>query len=94
VLTSDRIAVVAMELNTGCRTIRQQRELARFLKPFEKAGRLIVPDYASFLQAGRVVAMLRSEGIGVAYRRQMVNDIMIAVSAARAGVAVVTANSK
>jgi hypothetical protein len=44
VLTSDRIAVVAMELNTGCRTMRQQRELARFLKPFEEAGRLIVPD--------------------------------------------------
>jgi len=87
-------SIVALELFAGCRTSREQREVERFLKPFEKAGRLIVPDHRSLLEAGRVLAALRSEGIGAAHRRQLVNDVVIAVTAARAGVGVLTANTK
>jgi predicted nucleic acid-binding protein len=87
-------SIVALELLAGCRTSREQREVERFLKPFEKAGRLIVPDHWSLLEAGRVLAALGSEGISVAHRRQMINHLVIAVTAARAGVRVVTANTQ
>jgi predicted nucleic acid-binding protein len=85
-------SVVAMELFAGCRTKAQQQELGSFLKPFEKAGRLVTPDHACFLEGGRVLAKLGEGGLSLVQRRQMVNDVMIAVSAARAGAIVVTAN--
>ena len=85
-------SVVALELYAGCRTHRREMLLANFLKPFEKAGRLILPDHASFLEAGRVLAKLGDDGIGLTHRRQIVNDVLIAVTAARAGMVVVTRN--
>lgn len=85
-------SVVAMELFSGCVTKHQQDDLANFLKPFEKAARLIVPDHVCFREAGRVMAKLGSEGMSVVQRQQMQNDVLIAVSAARAGTVVVTGN--
>ena len=67
-------SVVAMELFAGCRTKRQQAELESFLKPFEKARRVITPDHSCFLEAGRVLARLGGEGIDIVRRRQMVNE--------------------
>ena len=55
-------SVFAMELFAGCRTKRQQSELESFLKPFEKAKRVIAPDHSSFLEAGRVLARLGAMG--------------------------------
>lgn len=85
-------SIVAMELFAGCRTKRQESELESFLKPFEKAKRIIASDHASFLEAGRVLARLGRAGIDIVRRRQMVNDILIAVTAARAGAVVITAD--
>lgn len=85
-------SVVAMELFAGCRTTRQRKAMGGFLKPFEKAGRLIVPQHRVFLRAGEILAKLGTDGMTVVQRRQMVGDILMAVSAADAGVIVVTAN--
>jgi predicted nucleic acid-binding protein len=85
-------SIVAMELYAGCKNWRQQSALAAFLKPFEKAGRIVAPDHESLLQAGKVLALLSREGIAGAHLRQMSHDVMIAVTAARAGVVVVTRN--
>ena len=87
-------SVVAMELFAGCRTKRQQSELKSFLKPFEKAKRVITPDHSGFLEAGIVLARLGAQGEDVIRRRQLVNDILIAVTAARAGAVVITANAR
>jgi predicted nucleic acid-binding protein len=86
-------SVVALDLFAGCRTQRQERALSSFLKPFEKAGRMLTPDHGCFREAGRVLAGLGQDGIGAAHRRQIVNDTLIAVTAGRAGVVVVTANA-
>jgi len=86
-------SIVALELRAGCITSREKRDLAGFLKPFEKAGRVITPDHASFVEAGRVLAEFKRDGIGVAHRRQILNDVLIAVTAIRAGAVVVTANA-
>jgi predicted nucleic acid-binding protein len=86
-------SMVALELFAGCRTAREEKALASFLKPFEKAGRVVTPDHACFREAGRVLAGLGRDGMGTAHRRQIVNDVLIAVAAGRAGVVVVTANA-
>ncbi len=85
-------SVVALELYAGCRDGRQEKALESFLKPFEKAGRIVTPDQAAFREAGRVLAGLAADGIAKAHRRQIINDVLIAVSATRAGALVVTAN--
>lgn len=87
-------SVVAMELFAGCRTNLQQRELASLLKPFERAGRMLTPTHACFSEAGRVLAGLGADGVQAVERRSLVNDVLIAVTAARNGVVVVTANVK
>ena len=86
-------SVVAMELLAGCRTTRREQDLMQLLKPFEKAGRLLTPDHSCFRQAGRVLAHLADDGIGQAHLRQIVNDVLIAVTAVRAGAVVITANA-
>ncbi len=85
-------SIVAMELFAGCRTSRQEKALVGFLKPFEKASRLITPDHACFRDAGKVLAGLGRDGTGRAHRYQIVNDVLIAVTAVRYGMVVVTAN--
>ena len=82
-----------MELLAGCRTTRREQDLMQLLKPFEKAGRLLTPDHSCFRQAGRVLARLADDGIGQAHLRQIVNDVLIAVTAVRAGAVVITANA-
>lgn len=85
-------SIVALELRAGCRTPRQEKELAGFLKPFEKASRLILPDHGTYMECGRVLAKLMEDGISAPHRRSLVPDILIAVSSSRAGAMVVTAN--
>ncbi len=87
-------SVVVMELFAGCRNKQEQQELQGFLKPFEKAGRVLTPDHGCFLEVGRVLAKLGMDGMPAAQRRQSANDAMIAVSATREGVVVVTANAR
>ncbi|MDP9169985.1 MAG: type II toxin-antitoxin system VapC family toxin [Acidobacteriota bacterium] len=86
-------SVVAPELFVGCRTQQQEKALTAFLKPFEKAARIVTPDHACFREAGRVLAGLGRAGIGTAHRHKILNDVLIAVTAARSGLMVVTSNA-
>ena len=86
-------SIAALELFAGCRTARQEKAVANFLKPFEKADRVLTPDHACFREAGRILAGLGRNGMGTAHRRQIVNDVLIAVTAGRSGIVVVTANA-
>ena len=52
-----------------------------------------MPDHSTLLVAGRVLSALGMDGVGAAERRHMINDVMIAVSATRAGAEVVTSNA-
>lgn len=87
-------SVVAMELFAGCQTKRQESELASFLKTFEKAGRMLAPTPSCFCEAGRVLARLGADGLALAERRRVTNDVLIAVTAVRHGAVVITANSR
>lgn len=87
-------SVVAMELWAGCRTTSHRSALAAFCKPFEKAGRVIAPDHAACIESGQVLAQLQDEGLARDHLRSITNDVLIAVTAARAGVVVITRNTR
>ena len=87
-------SLVAMELFAGCRTARLQQAMTSFLKPFEKGGRLVTPDHGVYLESARILCEFGLEGVRLDDRRKLVSDVLIAVSAARAGIIVVTANAK
>src|ERR1700693_1247158 len=87
-------AVVLEELYAGIAP-RGRHVLERFERDFEKARRILVPNLNDWTQTGKVLARLAAkydyEKIG---RGRLTNDALIAVSAARLGIRVITANEK
>jgi predicted nucleic acid-binding protein len=69
--------------------------LERFERDFEKARRILVPNLNDWTQTGKVLARLAAkydyEKIG---QGRLTNDALIAMSAARLGITVITANAR
>jgi predicted nucleic acid-binding protein len=69
--------------------------LERLERDFDNARRILVPNLSDWSQAGKVLARLASrygyEQIG---RGRLTNDALIAMSAGRTGVTVITANAR
>lgn len=85
-------AVVLEELYAGAR--ERDRHLVELIeRQFDEQGRILLPQLDDWIQAGRVLSQLAArydyEKIG---RNRLTNDALMAMSAARAGVTVVTAN--
>jgi predicted nucleic acid-binding protein len=87
-------SVVAMELRAGCRSRSDVRILEKFFRPFERSGRITYPNHALWIRAGAILAGLGRFGVEPNRRKTMVNDALIAVSAASIGAAVVTRNAR
>jgi predicted nucleic acid-binding protein len=87
-------AVVLEELYAGV-IARHRRVVERLERDFEKAGRILVPNLGDWTQTGKVLARLAAkydyEQIG---KGRLTNDALIAISAGRMGITVVTANSR
>jgi len=87
-------AVVLEELYAGARQ-RQREVVERWERDFEQVGRILVPTLSDWIDAGKVLRHLADkydhEKIG---RGRLTNDALIAMSAARKGVRVITANEK
>src|SRR6266700_2732844 len=87
-------AVVLEELYAGADS-RQRWPVERLEQDFERAGRILVPNLADWAEAGRVLARL---GVKYGYeqigRGRLTNDALIAMSAARLGITVITANRR
>jgi predicted nucleic acid-binding protein len=87
-------AVVLEELYAGIAP-RGWHVLARFERAFEKARRILVPNFNDWTKTGKVLARLAGkydyEKIGLG---RLTNDALIAISAARLGIAVITANAR
>ena len=85
-------AVVLEELYAGA-SGTDRRVLAKLERDFERAGRILVPSLSDWSTAGNILARLGQkygyEQIGWA---RLTNDALIAVSAARTGILVLTAN--
>ena len=87
-------AVVLEELYAGARG-RDHHVVERLERDFDKAKRILIPNLSDWAQAGRVLSRLAAkyhyEQIG---RGRLTNDALIAMSAARSGMRVITANER
>ena len=87
-------AVVLEELYAG--TVDRNRQVVeRLERDFDRAKRILVPNLSDWAQAGRVLARLAAkyhyEKIG---QGRLTNDALIAMSAGRLGIRVITANER
>jgi predicted nucleic acid-binding protein len=87
-------AVALEELYAGVTT--QDREVVeRLERDFDRARRILVPNLGDWTQTGKVLARLAAkydyEQIG---RGRLTNDALIAMSAGRMGITVVTTNPR
>lgn len=87
-------AVVLEELYAGA-SDRVRQVVERLESDFDGVKRILVPNLSDWTQAGRILARLAAkyhyENIGLG---RLTNDALIAMSAARMGVTVVTANEQ
>jgi len=87
-------AVVLEELYAGANE-RAHRVLERLERDFDRAKRVLVPNLSDWTQAGQVLALLAAkydyEHIG---QGRLTNAALIATSARRLGIRVITANAR
>jgi predicted nucleic acid-binding protein len=87
-------AVVLEELYAGTAD-RDRKVVERLERDFDRARRILVPNLSDWTQAGRVLARLAAkyhyELIG---KGRFTNDALIAMSAGRLGIRVITANER
>ncbi|MGH9353596.1 MAG: type II toxin-antitoxin system VapC family toxin [Terriglobia bacterium] len=85
-------AVVLEELYAGV-SRRDRRVVERLERDFGRAGRILVPNLNDWTQVGRVLAQLAGEyGYEQIGRARLTNDALIAMSAARQGITLITTN--
>ena len=87
-------AVVLEELYAGA-VDRNRQVVERLERDFERAKRILVPNLNDWTQAGTVLGRLAAkyhyEQIG---QGRLTNDALIAISAGRQGIRVITANER
>ena len=87
-------SVVLEELYAGVKP-RDSRIVERLERDFDKAGRMLVPNLSDWTLTGKLLARLAAkydyERIGQA---RLTNDALVAMSAGRRGITVITANER
>jgi predicted nucleic acid-binding protein len=87
-------SVVLEELYAGSRP-DNRRELEKLERDFDKARRLLVPNLGDWTSTGRILAgIAQKHGYEKIGRARLTNDALIATSAARIGIRVLTVNSR
>lgn len=87
-------SVVLEELFAGAGA-HDRHVVERLARDFGKIGRVLVPNLADWIQTGKVLSLIAArydyERIG---RGRLTNDALIATSAARSAITVITANAR
>src|SRR5438874_3429478 len=87
-------AVVLEELYAGA-TKRDRRVVERLERDFDRARRILVPNLNDWKQAGHVLARLAaSYGYKQIGKSRLTNDALIAMTAGRLGIRVITTNER
>jgi predicted nucleic acid-binding protein len=87
-------AVVLEELYAGV-SVRDRHVVERLERDFDRARRILVPTLSDWTRAGKVLALLAEEyGYERIGRGLLTNDALIAMSAARQGITVITAHER
>jgi predicted nucleic acid-binding protein len=87
-------AVVLEELYAGA-SGRVRHSLERMEREFDRMKRILVPNLADWTETGRVLARLAAKyGYEKIGQGRLANDALIAMSAARMGIGVITTNER
>ena len=87
-------SVVLEELYAGARD-RDWHVVERLERDFDRAKRILVPNLSDWAQAGKVLARLAIKyGYEQIGQGRLTNDALIAMSAGRLGIRVITANER
>jgi predicted nucleic acid-binding protein len=87
-------AVVLEELYAGAGE-RERRVVERLERDFDRAKRILVPNLNDWTQAGKALAWIAVKyGYEKIGQGRLTNDALIATSARRAGIQVLTANER
>jgi predicted nucleic acid-binding protein len=87
-------SVVLEELYAGAGD-RDRHAVERLERDFEKAKRVLVPNLGDWTQTGRVLARLAAKyGYEQIGQGRLTNDALIAMSAGRLGITIITANER
>lgn len=82
------------ELYVGALDAGMKKFLDKFEKNFENINRLLIPDQTDWTISGQVLSMIGSKhGFDLVKRARMTNDCLIAMSARRNGLKVLTHNA-
>ena len=86
--------VVLEELFAGV-TAQHRRVVDRLERDFESIGRILVPNLSDWTQTGKILAGLAEKyGYEQIGRGRLTNDALLAISAGRLGITVITANAR
>lgn len=87
-------SVVLEELYAGANPT-DRRILEKLERDFERANRVLVPNLGDWTQTGRILAAIaQKHGYEKIGRARLTNDALIATSAARNGITVITTNPR
>jgi predicted nucleic acid-binding protein len=87
-------AVVLEELYAGS-DASNRRVLEKLERDFEKANRLLTPNLGDWTLAGRILASVaQRHGFEKIGKARLTNDALIATSASRNGISVITTNAR
>jgi predicted nucleic acid-binding protein len=87
-------AVVLQELYAGA-SQDSRHVIERLERDFGKAKRVLTPNLCDWMQTGKLLARLAAKyGYELIGKGGLTNDGLIAMSAARAGITVITANAR
>ena len=74
---------------------QERRAVERLERDFDRVKRVLVPNLSDWTQTGRVLARLAAKyGYGQVGQARLTNDALIAMSAGRLGIQVLTANKR
>jgi predicted nucleic acid-binding protein len=87
-------SVVLEELYAGI-TARNRHVVERLERDFDRARRILVPNQTDWTQAGKLLALLSAKhGYEQIGKGRLTNDALMATSAGRVGITVITANPR
>ena len=87
-------AVVLEELYAGASST-DRRILEKLERDFENANRVLVPNLSDWTNAGKILATVaQKHGYEKIGKARLTNDALIATSAARNGISVITTNPR
>ena len=86
-------AYVLKIVSSARRSGAPSRSLA-FARDFDRAKRVLVPNLSDWTQTGKVLARVAAKYDEQIGRGRLTNDALIAISAGRLGITVITANAR